>query len=318
MSLAVETVQPEWRDPEYGHRIKPLRELQRTHPDRLLVVAVGSSRTLMGFSPRDMHFAEEPGSPLIYNFGQTGAGPLQILFTVLRILDDGVKPDGLLIELFPTALVGDGPAETMMETWAPRWNAGDLRRLEPYARDPSELTRDWVGQRIAPWHSLRFSLMNHWMPNWLPVSKRLDYQWNGLDSRGWLSYPKQFVPAAERQLFIEAAGESFRKQLDHYRIGATSDRALRDIAVRCRRDGIRLAFYLMPEGPAFASWYPPGAKATFADYAAKLSRETGAPVFDSSEGFAETEFADSHHMLPGGAARFSGKLAREHLDEWLK
>ena len=47
LSLAVETVMPEWRDPEYGHRIKQLRQLCSDHPDRPLVVAVGSSRTLM-------------------------------------------------------------------------------------------------------------------------------------------------------------------------------------------------------------------------------------------------------------------------------
>lgn len=73
LGLAVETVKPEWRDPEYGHRIKQLRQLHAEHPDRPLVVAVGSSRTLMGLSPLDTGFAEEPGSPLVYNFGQTGA-----------------------------------------------------------------------------------------------------------------------------------------------------------------------------------------------------------------------------------------------------
>jgi len=313
LGVAVETVKPEWRDPEYGHRIRQLRELQRSHPNRPRAVAVGSSRTLMGLSPRDMGFPEEQGSPLVYNFGQTGAGPLQILLTVLRILDDGVKPDVLLIELFPAALVGDGPADVMIESWGQRWNAGDLRRLEPYADDPSKLARSWVHHRVAPWHALRFPLMNHWQPTWLPVSKRLDFQWTNMDSRGWLRYPSESVPAAERERLTEKAGESYRRQLAHYAIGAMSDRALLDIAARCRRDGIRLAFYLMPESPEFASWYPPGAFDVFGDYASRLSRETGAPVFDSSTGFTEEDFADGHHLLPAGAARFSRKLAAEHF-----
>ena len=318
LGLAVETVKPEWRDPEYGHRIKQLRQLHAEHPDRPLVVAVGSSRTLMGLSPLDTGFADEPGSPLVYNFGQTGAGPLQLLFTVLRILDDGVKPEFLLVELFPAALVGDGPAESLIETWGPRWNAGDLHRLEPYAEDPTRLTRTWASQRVAPWYSLRFPLMNHWQPNWLPMAKRQDFMWKNLDPRGWLAYPTLIVPDVERERLTEKAGESYRKQLANFAVGAMSDRALRDIAARCRREGIKLAFHVMPEGPAFASWYSPGVKDRFRTFAAKLSQETGVPVFDSSEGFAESEFADSHHLLPAGAARFSKKLANEKLRAWLR
>jgi hypothetical protein len=317
MSLAVETVKPEWRDPEFGHRIHQLRELQANHPGRPLVVAVGSSRTLMGLDPLAMGFADEPGSPLVYNFGQTGAGPLQILLTAFRILDDGVKPQAVLIELFPAALVGDGSAEDLLQTWQSRFNRGDVERLTPYAKNPRSLSRMWLSQRIAPWHSLRFPLMNHWKADWLPARQRLDFQWTGLDARGWLPYPAASVPHEERARRVAEAGESYRKQLAHYRIGAASDRALRDIAARCRRDGIRVAFYTMPEGPAFASWYPPGVREAFQAYAGRLSRDTGAPLFDASAGFSEEEFADSHHLLPGGAAGFSRKLADECLREWL-
>lgn len=299
LGFAVETVKPEWRDPEYGHRIRQVRE------SKPRIIAVGSSRTLMGLSPRDMDLP-------VYNFGQTGAGPLQILLTVFRILDDGVKPDFLLIELFPAALVGNGPAEEMIEAWGPRWSHGDVRRLAPYANEPAKLERAWARNRVAPWHALRFPIVNHIQPNWLPMSKRLDFQWTNMDRFGWLRYPTESVPDAERERLTAKAGESYRHQLANYAIGPMSDRALRDVAERCRTDGIRLAFYLMPEGPAFSSWYPPGAYAVFQEYAGKLSRETGVPVFDASTGFGEAEFADSHHLLPSGAARFSRKLAN-HL-----
>jgi hypothetical protein len=317
LGLAVETVKPEWRDPEYGHRIKQLRAIHSANPDRPLVVAVGSSRTLMGFSPHDT-FLDRPGSPIAYNFGQTGAGPLQIRLTVERILADGVRPDFLLIELFAAALVGDGPAEGLIEQWGSRWNAGDVRRLAPYANDSSRLWRTWANHRIAPWHALRFPLMNHWQPGWLPTSKRVDFQWANMDGFGWLRYPVDSVPDDERERLTAAAGDSYRKQLTDYRIGAMSDRALRDVANRCLQEGIPVAFFLMPEGPAFASWYSPGAKERFRDYAQKLSRDTGAPIFDASEGFSERDFADSHHLLPGGAARFTRKLAAEHLDTWCR
>jgi hypothetical protein len=299
LGLAVETVKPEWRDPEYGHRIKQVRELQPK------MIAVGSSRTLMGLSP------EATGLD-VYNFGQTGAGPLQLFLTASRILDGGAKPDAILIELFPAALVGNGPAEEMIEAWGPRWNHGDVRRLAPFADDPAKLEREWLRQRVAPWHSLRFPLMNHIRPDWLPHTKRQDFQWANMDRRGWLKYPTEQVTDAERARLTEKAGESYRRQLANYTIGDVSDRALREIVERCRRDGIRVAFYLMPESETFASWYPPGAMAAFRRYAASLD----APVFDSADGFAESEFADSHHLLPSGAARFSHRLASEHLLQW--
>lgn len=317
MGVAVETVRPEWRDPEYGHRLKQLRALTHSHPDRPLVVAVGSSRTLMGLSPLDMGFADEPGSPLVYNFGQTGAGPLQLLLTAFRLLDAGVKPDFLLVELFPAALVGDGPAEAQMATWGLRLGAGDVRRLAPYCADPDALRTTWVSNRAAPWYALRLTLMNHWRPKWVPAANRLDFQWEGMDPRGWLAYPFDTVSAADRATAVARAGESYRKQLAGYRIGAASDRALRDIIARCRAEGVALAFFTTPEGPAFAGWYPRGAADTFRRYAAGLTRDTGVPVFDAAGGFAEEEFADSHHLLRGGAARFSRRLADECVRGWV-
>ena len=46
--------------------------------------------------------------------------------------------------------------------------------------------------------------------------------------------------------------------------------------------------------------------------------ESGVPLFDASKGFAEVEFADGHHLLRSGAARFSRRLADEHLRAWVK
>ena len=46
--------------------------------------------------------------------------------------------------------------------------------------------------------------------------------------------------------------------------------------------------------------------------------ESGNRMFDASDGFAEEEFADGHHLLRSGAARFSRRLADEHLREWAK
>jgi hypothetical protein len=45
--------------------------------------------------------------------------------------------------------------------------------------------------------------------------------------------------------------------------------------------------------------------------------ELGCPVFDASSGWAEEDFLDGHHMTGAGAARFSRRLADEHLRPWF-
>jgi hypothetical protein len=317
MGIAVETVKLEWRDPEYGHRLTQVRQLQRTHPDRPLVVAIGSSRTQMGLSPADMGFADEPGTPLVYNFGQAGAGALRMQLTLLRLLDDGVRPSYVLIEWFPAALTANGPAEEQAQAWAARLGASDLRRLEPYCDHPGQLTHQWASHRLAPWYAYRLSLMSHWQPGWLRWQDRLTYQWDQVDPFGWNPYPLDTVTGPVREAGIESVQKQYEPHIAHFQVGAMSDRVVRDLIQRCRTEGIPIAFYSTPEGPTVRSWYRPEVRATLEAYAAMLTHGYAVPMFDSADGFAEDEFADGHHLLRAGAVRFSRRLAEEHLREWV-
>lgn len=314
MALAVETVKPEWRDPEYGHRLKQLQALRKAHPNRPLIVAVGSSRTQMGVSPAAMEVSEEPGSPLVYNFGQSGAGPLHILLTVQRLLDDGVKPDFFLIELFPATLAHDGPAEQQFEKILPRLSHADLRRLEPFTQNPAALRKQWAENRVNSWHSHRISLMSHWQPNWLPWQHRLTFQWQQMDAFGYTRHPVESVSDLERDWHF--ANEYFHT-LHSLHIGNVADRAIRELVARCRVERIPVAFYLMPESPRFQEGYSVETRAKVAGYCDMLTHELGAPVFDASNDFAETEFADGHHLLRHGASRFSRRLFAECVSPWV-
>ncbi len=318
MSAAVETVKPEWRDPEYGHRLKRLQSLVREHPNRPLVLALGSSRTQMGLSPAAMGFGDEPGSPLVFNFAQAGAGSVHMRLTLERILDAGIRPDFVLIEFYPVGLVADGPAEEVLKSWGPRLDLGDLRRLEPYCRDAGTLRREWAANRIAPWHSLRLILMSHWQPGWLPWHDQQAFLWEGMDKYGWTAFPIEPVREDMRSKWTEQAREEHQDLLADLRIGSSSDQALRDIVARCRRDKIPVALYLTPEGPVFRGWYSPHTLATVEVYSQRFIRELAVPLFDSARGFTEDEFSDSHHLLKSGAARFSRRLAEEHLGDWIR
>lgn len=313
LGVAVEMVRPEWRDPEYGHRLRQLRALRDAHPGRPLVVAVGSSRTQMGVSPAAMGFRDGTDSPVVYNFGQAGAGPMRVHLTVSRLLDAGVRPDYLLVEFFPAALAADGSAEVQLADHTARLGLADLGRLAPYCDDPAALRRAWVANRVAPWHTYRRVLLSHWRPRWLPPNEQLAYQWDGLDPWGWTPYPAA-VSAADRASGLGRTRREYADRLAGFRVGAVSDRLTRDLLTRCRSAGMSVAFYRMPESPAFRSWYGAGVEAAATAYADSL----GVPVFDAAGGFAEDEFADGHHLLPAGAVRFSRRLAVEHLRGWVR
>jgi hypothetical protein len=304
MAAAVETAKPEWRDPEYGHRLKQLQALRAAHPGRPLVVAVGSSRTQMGVSPAAMGFPDEPGSPLVYNFGQSGAGPLRMHLTVERLAAAGVVPDVLLVEVFPAAFAADGPAEVQLKDLTARLSWADLRRLEPFVAGPGAFRARWAGERLRSWHSLRLVLMSHWQPNWLRWQDRLTFQWDQMDPFGFTPYPFDVVAEPDRARGIARVRDQYAGLMADYRIGAASDRVFRDMLGRCRERGVRVVLYRTPEGPSFralAMSAEPAVKAYLAGM--------GVPAVEPEGDYAEDDFADGHHLLRGAAGRFSRQLA---------
>jgi hypothetical protein len=313
LNLALDTVKPEWRDPEFGWRMKRLAELDHSRAGRPLVVALGSSRTQMGFSPSDM----PAGDATVFNMGQAGAGPLYQLLNFRRVLDAGIRPDVVLIEIMPPALSNDAPAELLFAKQVPKLGYRDLARLAPYCDDPGVLRRQWAGVRVAPWYSLRFYLMSHALPGFLPWQQRVDFQWRMMDATGWSGYPFDAISDADRARGVAAVRKDYEEGLKAFRIAPRQDRVLRDLIERCRCEGIHVGLYRMPESPTFRSWYPPQVRMLLNEYMAGLSREYGVPVFDASDWLPEEVFADGHHLMKAGGREFSRRFGRECLGPWL-
>ncbi len=299
LAAAVETVKPEWRDPEYGHRLKQLHALRAAHPGRPLVLAVGSSRTQMGVSPAAMGL---PGA-LVYNFGQSGAGPLRVHLTVERLAAEGIVPDVLLVEFFPAAFAHDGPAEEQLKDLTARLSWADVRRLAPFTADPAVLQRRWAGERVRSWHSLRLVLMSHAQPNWLPWRDRLDFQWDMTDPFGFAPYPHDHVSEPDRDRAIRRVRDQYGWLERGYRVGAMSDRVFRDLLGRCRDRGTRVVLFRTPEGPSFRA-LAAAAEPVVCAYLAGA----GVSVVEPERDYAETDFADGHHLLRSAAGRFSRQL----------
>ena len=299
LALTVETVKPEWRDPEYGHRLKQLHALRAANPARPLVLAVGSSRTQMGVSPAAV------GTPdaLVYNFGQSGAGPLRMHLTVERLAAEGVVPDVLLVEFFPAAFAHDGPAEEQLKELTARLSFADVRRVEPFAADAGALRRRWAGERLRSWHALRLVLMSHAQPNWLPWRDRLDFQWTLTDPLGFAPYPHDTVSEPDRDRGVKRVRDQYAGLMSDFKIGAMSDHVFRDLLERCRGRGVRVVVFRTPEGPSFRALAAPAEPAVRAYLAG-----VGVPLIEPTGDYAETDFADGHHLLRPAAERFSRQL----------
>lgn len=317
VAVAAETVRPEWRDPEYGHRLREVRRWQRKRPARPLVLVFGSSRAQMGVSPAAAGFPDAPGSPLVYNFGYRGAHPLGTCFQVARALDDGVRPRAVLVVVSAVELTIDGPADEQFPTWGPRLSGGDLRRFAPYTENASAFRRDLAAARRDPWAARREVLMNILLPDWQSERQRNEHDgWVRMDRYGFAPFPAERLTPGLRQHIRDAArGHAFA--LDGAPPGQMPLRALRDVAARCRAGGTALAVAWAPESPAYRSLYTPAGRASVEAVTRQFATELGAAVFPAPAHLQEDDFADGYHLMPDGAAKYSRWLADNHLKPWL-
>lgn len=317
LETAAETVKPEWRDPEYGQRLRQINRWQHQRPDRPLVLIAGSSRTQNGLSPGAMDFPDQSGSPLVYNFGYRGAHPLGMWFQVSRLLDDGVKPRVVLVQLASTELRHWGSAEELYyrgQQWGPRFSAPDAKRLAPYSDNSRVFKKDLAKARRNPWASRREALVSDLLPAWQPSELRvLHASWESMDRYGFgpLS-PEMVAPASNRAEDWKRHAVTLGDPL-----GETSKRAMRDLLARLRGEGIAIALFWTPESPDFRKLYRPGARERGEDFARELAHDFAAPIFPAPEHLTNDDFADGYHLLPAGAAKYSQWLAETHLKPWL-
>jgi len=319
LSIVMDRWLPELRDPEYGAKLHRLRALQAERPGEPLILVIGSSRSAMGLRPASFPACHmgDGRSPLVFNFGMTGYGPVQELALLDRLLRDGVRPEQVMIEVHPLLLHQENGygEETWLNVNCLDWD--DLCLVSRYASRAGVLRRQWLESRLWPWHSRRFLILDRFMPRWAPPETRQN-AWSSLDARGWLPHHRQRVTAEEYRQGQEHARREYQPALEGFRVTGLADRAMCELLELCSRESIAAALYVMPEGSEFRSWYPPAARGEIEAYLAKLSRQYGCPCYDAAAWCADEDFWDGHHLLPGGARRFSARFGREAMQPMLE
>ena len=149
---------PKRKDPTYGDKLAKLRAKKS---DRPLVVMLGSSRTLLGFNAGLVE--EENPHWRAFNFGSPGSGPISNLVYLKRLLNDGIVPDLLLIEILPANLVdGDGGPREQATLTGERLSLREIELVEGYGFRSDPVRAAWRETLYHPMSALRFQIVGRY------------------------------------------------------------------------------------------------------------------------------------------------------------
>jgi hypothetical protein len=319
MSVAMEHLNPQWRDPEYGYKLRELKDRLREEPDRPLLLVIGSSRSGLGVCPTDFKLEDGNGSkaPIAFNMAISGSGPLFELMSLKRILNEGIRPRWVMLEVLAPLLYQEPAWSEWHWLNINRLNLSDLTLLSRYSDDPGRLQRQWLVSRIAPAYSHRFYLMGQYFPAWLPLDLRNDAWWQ-IDGYGYRTAPMpDIVEGPTRDRLVSNARREYFHALQNFKVSEKSDRAMRELLDTCEANDLPVLVYLMPEGAEFRSWYKPGTAEAIQAYLDTLKQDYHVDIVDARTWFEERYFFDSHHLLQPGSHRFSARFGQDHLKPWL-
>lgn len=309
---------PEYRDPEYGHRLTLLRRRQAERPEQPLLLVLGSSRVGVGLRPDAVALPgmEARQAPLVFNMGMTGAGPIMELCYLRRLLAAGIRPAHLVLEIHPALLCqqGDYREEGWLNIARLGWE--DLPIWCPRVYWPGRMYRNLARANLAPFYTQRFCILSNIAPALMSWKDRQDV-WRDLDPWGWLPYPKPTVSPADRKKGLEFAHTTYLAAFFNFVITPIGDEALRETLELARQHGIPTMLLLMPESSEFRAFYPPAAEPALAAYVRSLCADHGVTVADARTWIPDHLFVDGHHLLKDGATVFTQRFAHEVLPSFL-
>jgi hypothetical protein len=320
---AIHTDRLPLRDPIYFDKLELMRARPGfAHADPsgarpLRVVFLGSSRSVDGIDAGAIgtDLAHRLGRPVeAFNFAHPGAGPVMNAVYLRRLLNDGVKPDAVVIEIHPALLAAhtQPPEAAWFATIRLRPEELSLvRRFGFSVNTPAAHgCRGW----LLPWYEYRVPMIDRYATQLtvfsFPVASR-----QLCDEYGF--YRCREVNPEERAKLLERTHKQYESAMNNYRPGGHGLVALRDMLETCRAATIRAALVLTPESSEFRNWYPEPGRSQIVPVLSDLAREFDCPLFDCREWLPDELIGDGHHLTGPGADAFTAKLASDALAPWL-
>jgi hypothetical protein len=312
---------PRIRDPLYGDKLVKLQRRLRAADHPATVVMLGSSRTGLAFHGKraEAYLAPQLGRPVVaFNYGIPASGPVTHLVYLKRLLNDGVTPDLLVLEILPS-MFADLPGAPIEQNWffADRLKYAEQETVIRHGFPAGTTHERWRKSFLIPWYTLRFQVLTRFVPSWLPWQVRFDWS-RGADECGWGTSVHQTATPAEHAAGLARVRAEYAAILADLRPGGPAAGALRELLAVCRERGVPVRLVLMPEGTEFRALYPPHVLVRVRAFLAPISAEYDAPLTDAREWLPDGAFYDSHHMFAVGAEAFTDRLSREVIAPSLR
>jgi hypothetical protein len=309
VAASADLLAPEVYDPEYAARLTRLQARHAEHPDRPLLLMLGSSRTGQLFRPEQLPpFSDADGRTVLpFNFSRNGGGPVYSRLAYARLCQRGLKPDWVVIELMPALLTA-----RYERFFCTSITAGELRDLARYISG-RRAVGCYAKLHVLPGYKNRTGLLRSIAPSWAMPTGAEDPEAtiDALGGEGKRIRPS--MPDADRRAEDARVSAGYAEILANYTIDPGADRAFRDLLRACRDNGTRAVVIRTPESTTFRAGYQPEAIATLDAYAADLTRAFGVPVVDARRWLTDEQFEDGHHPLLAGQQVFTDRLHREVL-----
>ena len=300
-------------DPSFVMKSERLRARIKEDPQRPLWLVLGSSRVEFGLRPG---VVEEGGGnrdvPLIFNFGMSGAGVFRQYIYLHRLLEEGIKPRGVGIEIFAADMNRELIPASDVPQLLVRARKDELGDYLRYSNTPPDFLAQWWRSRLDPAYKYGMRMPGQtltWRLVPLPVIRRVEKKM--YDPWGWIPVPATTPEDVYRKNFDVTKGR-YKGDLQNLTISTNADLVIRKILVMCKTAGIEVFLLKMPESADFREMYTPQASVTLASYIAKIQADYPAvPLIDASTWIATAGFSDGHHLNGTGGGEFTRRLAAE-------
>jgi hypothetical protein len=278
---------------------------------------LGSSRVSDGFDGQAVervHQSETGRRCIAYNFGVPGAGPVAQLLFGKCLLDTGLRPRLMVIEIMPTLLLRTRSSAPPESQWfqPERIRASEISLMEHYGL-PADRMHDYQHSlRLNPWNTLRAPLLARTLPQLITMNER---KWfiRIRDASGRVpTYPPD-LPADRREQLRTSILSSNRELLQSGDIDPHCESALRDLLLLCRHHNIPTLLVLMPEGSSFRRLYTPQVEHRVQSLLTRLHTDLGVSCLDARRWVPDDHFADDVHLLAPGASLFSQRLTHDAM-----
>ncbi len=293
-------------------------------PGRPLVLVLGSSRPANAIRPTVLNplLGDAAATPTVFNAALLWGGPLHELLVFRRVLAAGVRPDSVLIEVFPAMLTQEAgfAEESFLTARGLEWIDGPFvyRYFAARAAGLTQLLREG----FAPVLCHRARVLDRYAPVLLPRHEGPIVFWPDCGRRepkelGWLPAPSERGSPQDFQRRIEDVRRQMRPILEQFQVKPVADRALHELLDECSRRHVRAALLLMPEHSVLRACYPPATRQRLQAYLKQLADTYHLAILDTRDWVPDDDFFDLTHVLPRAATPFSTRFGREVVRPWL-